>query len=175
MTLCSSSQAIMLPAKRQCTHCSQWFQPLTDTARSFCYRKACRYAMKLAWGVRYRQRIASGEHVPNEQREKRTPTVRPPEIVPKPFSWWVAQADAVTETCTKCEGPMEGVYVPPSQGNMGECAIVAHCRCGVERMILAGRGGVPYEDQIRGEVRPPQVKARRVGTSRRAAQGPTSL
>lgn len=123
--------------------------------------------MKLAWGVRYRQRIASGEHVPKEQVEKRLPTRRDPPIVPKPFSWWVAQADAITETCAKCEGPMEGVYVPPSQGNMEECAIVAHCRCGVERMILAGRGGVPYEDQVRGEVRPPQVKARRTNTSRR--------
>lgn len=28
---------------------------------------------------------------------------------------------------------------------MGECAVVAHCRvCGAERMVIAGRGGMPY-------------------------------
>ena len=63
----------------------------------------------------------------------------------RPFSWWVTQAEAITETCPKCEGPVEGVYVPPSQANMGECAVVAHCRiCGSERMVIAGRAGVPY-------------------------------
>ena len=77
----------MLPPKRQCRACSQWYQPIarvTGRPSEYCYRKACRYAMKLAWGVRYRQRIASGEHVPKEHVERQTPTLRPPPIVPKP-------------------------------------------------------------------------------------------
>mgnify|MGYP001580033488 CR=1 FL=1 len=71
-------------------------------------------------------------------------TVTPP-VVAQSFSWWVAQADAVTATCAKCEGAMDGVYVPPTQATMGECAVVAHCRmCGAELMVIAGRAGVPY-------------------------------
>ncbi len=90
----------------------------------------------------------------------------------RPFSWWVAQADAMMERCVKCEGPVEGVYVPPTQATMGECAVVAHCRiCGAERMVLAGRGGVPYTDQASGQLRGPREKARRMNTSRRGDYG----
>ena len=65
---------------------------------------------------------------------------------PKSYSWWVAQADQVRETCAKCEGPVEGAYAPPTPATHGECAVVAHCRlCGAERMVLCGRGGIPYE------------------------------
>ena len=82
---------------------------------------------------------------------------------PQPFIWWVAQANQVTGTCEKCEGPIEGVYVPPTQGSEYECAVVAHCRvCGQERMILAGSAGVPYTDQTRGELIPKGRKKKRV-------------
>lgn len=63
---------------------------------------------------------------------------------PQPMTWWVAQADEIMERCQKCDGPVEGVYVPPTQSTLGECAVVAHCRiCGRERVVITGRGGVP--------------------------------
>ena len=66
--------------------------------------------------------------------------------MPVPLGWWIAQANAIRETCERCEGPVEGVYVAPTKETMGECAVVAHCRiCGRERMVTAGRNGIPYE------------------------------
>ena len=82
-----------------------------------------------------------------------TPNVRP-------LVWWIAQAELITETCAKCEGPMTGQYITPTQGTMGECAVVANCRiCGTERVVIAGRGGIPYSDAdlaaARGHQEPP--------------------
>ena len=135
--------------------------------------------MKLAWGKAYRRRISSGEHVPKDRAGTRAGSlviVRPPPRVPKPFSWWVAQADQVSETCAKCEGAMEGVYVPPTQETMGECAVIAHCRCGIERVVIAGRDRVPYDDQTRGTVKPPRVKGDSKGArSRRVMNGQSDL
>ena len=68
-----------------------------------------------------------------------------PPQTPKSLTWWVAQAMGVMEQCVKCEGLVEGIYVPATRETMGECAVVAHCRiCGWERVVLAGHGGVPY-------------------------------
>ena len=65
----------------------------------------------------------------------------------KPLDWWVSQAHQVSGRCQVCEGPIEGMYIPPTVETQGECAVVAHCRvCGRERMLLAGRNQVPYEE-----------------------------
>ena len=164
-----SSRMRSMRPKSQCRHCSRWFQPmLAGPLAHYCYRVECRVAMKRDWSVRYRRRIKEG-HTPREQAPRRLEIVRAPAPPPKPVTWWVAQAMGVMERCVKCDGPVEGVYVAPTQGTQGECAVVAHCRmCGAERMVLAGRGGVPYEDQTRGVIRGPREVARRMNTSRRA-------
>ena len=98
---------------------------------------------------------------------QRTKVIVLKEVVtpPKPLSWWVAQTMGVMEWCGKCQEPVEGVYVPPTRETANECAVVAHCRCGWERLVLAGMAGVPYEDQPRGTLETPR---RRANTSRRA-------
>ena len=71
----------------------------------------------------------------------------PEERRKKPLDWWVSQAHQVSGRCQVCEGPIEGMYIPPTVETQGECAVVAHCRvCGRERMLLAGRNQVPYEE-----------------------------
>ena len=101
--------------------------------------------MRLAWGQKYRERIKDG-HIPKERVKWEALSIPdPPPPAPKPVTWWVAQAMGIVETCERCEGPVEGVYVAPTMATQGECAVVAHCRiCGRERMVLSGRMGVPY-------------------------------
>jgi hypothetical protein len=159
----------MTSREQKCKHCHRTFivMRVSGRPREFCYRPKCRYAMKLAWGRSYRRRIARGEHVPKERLVMTVPTLPPPPP-PKPVTWWVAQAMGIVETCRACEGPVEGIYIAPTTETKGECAVVAHCRlCGRERMVLAGRAGVPYEDQSPGQLRGPREVARRVNTSRR--------
>ena len=74
----------------------------------------------------------------------------PREPVPEaqPFSWWVAQANEVDTRCPRCDGPVHGIYIPPTAATVGECAVVAHCRlCGREHVLIVGRAGVPYTQQ----------------------------
>lgn len=155
--------------KRQCQHCALWYQPIVRSGRptEYCFRVVCRKAMKLAWGMRYRERIKAG-YVPKEFAP-RVKVVPPPAPTPKPSPWWVAQAEAIRETCERCEGPVEGVYIPPTRETANECAVVAHCRlCGRERMVLSGMAGTPYEDQTREPLKGPK---RRAGMARRAPVG----
>ena len=84
------------------------------------------------------------------QRESEVFAALPPtpSLIPKPLVWWVAQAMGIMERCVKCEGPVEGTYVSATPETMGECAVVAYCRlCGRERMVIAGRGGIPYSQE----------------------------
>ena len=96
-----------------------------------------------------------------------------PSLIPKPLVWWVAQAMGIMERCIKCEGPVEGTYVSATPETMGECAVVAHCRlCGRERVVITGRGGVPYSlDELEA------ARAHRTPSKttlwRRAHPGPT--
>ncbi len=154
----------MTTRSQECKWCGEAFTIARSNGRprEYCQAAECQYQMKLAWTRRYRQRIKNG-YVPRE-RGKLYPVVFTPPLIPKPITWWVAQAMGIVETCKACEGPVEGVYVAPTVETMGECAVVAHCRtCGRERMVLAGRGGVPYEEQGPGQVYEP----RRANTSRR--------
>ena len=75
---------------------------------------------------------------------------------PRPFSWWVAQADCIGGACPKCSGPTHGQYLPPSRHTMNECAVVEHCRiCGWEHAVITGMSGRPYDTPVTPrEVRP---------------------
>ena len=129
-----------------CKHCHQTFFTRTNgRPREYCDRLPCQREMRLTWGREYRQRLKEG-YTPTQRRSRPDDLLpRAPEPSPKPVTWWVAQAMGIVETCEKCEGPVEGVYVAPTMATQGECAVVAHCRlCGRERMVLSGRMGVPY-------------------------------
>ena len=112
--------------------------------REFCSPKCQRIAQRTR-DAEYRRRVKLGLIEP-----RRVIVERAPEIPPRPFSWWVAQTEEIAGTCAKCEGPIVGVYVPPTRATVNECAVVAHCRiCGNERMILSGMAGVPNGDHNR--------------------------
>src|SRR3990167_468007 len=133
----------MSHVKLRCLICRAPLPPpvrINGRPREYCSR-ACRRIQARRKDYAYRQRVKLGLTVPREGSTEPRPKPQPSQ----PVSWWVAQAEAIRETCRVCEGPVEGVYVAPTQGTVGECAGVAHCRmCGRERVIIAGRMGVPY-------------------------------
>ena len=137
----------MTPTRKTDLHCLVCHAPLTFKRHSgrppqYCDKLACRRIQRRERDRAYDERRKAGlVRSPHESPER--PLT--PQAPPQPVSWWVAQAEAIRETCSVCEGPVEGVYVAPTQGTVGECAVVAHCRmCGRERVIIAGRMGVPY-------------------------------
>ena len=148
-----------MTAMTQCALCEG---PMTPQVRKSGRRK--RYCSKACMSKSHDIQRRETYRV---MRDKRVKVVILREIVtpPQPVTWWVAQAMGVMEWCGKCQEPAEGIYVPPTRETMNECAVVAHCRCGWERVVLAGMAGVPYEDQARGVVMGPR---RRENTSRRA-------
>ncbi len=138
---------------------------LTGRPPRYCDGPECRRVMRQARDRAYDERRKAGlVHSPHETLERPLTPLAPP----SPLSWWIEQAEAIQETCRVCAGPVVGVYVAPTVETMGECAVVAHCRvCARERMVLAGRGGVPYTEQGPGQLRGPRQVARRMNTSRR--------
>ncbi len=93
---------------------------------------------KAAWARRTERALLAEQTIDGVVRAEPERTVRP-------LTWWVAQAEAIAETCAKCDGPVRGQYIPPTQSTMNECAVVAHCQlCGSERVLIAGHGGTPY-------------------------------
>ena len=112
--------------------------------RKWCAKLECCRLWKRKTQKTYQDRLRAGLVIPRKNHDEYAP--REPPIPPKPLSWWLAQALSVEGACPKCAEPVEGVYVSPTQATMGECAVVAHCRCGWERMVVAGRGGMPYEN-----------------------------
>ena len=155
MTPAHVSQPIMTKLTRKsrttCTVCERPLPPPirgSGRPREIC-SPTCYLAYRRVIDRRHRARAKSGEGAIAPWR--RGPVERTPLPVPQPFSWWVAQAEAVEGVCAKCEGPLVGVYVPPTRATVNECAVVAHCRvCGGERLVLAGCAGVPYDQK--GEI-----------------------
>ena len=139
--------------------------------RKICARRACSHALRQQYDKAYRGRLKARltKVYTCAVDDWALPRDTPPVV--QPFSWWVAQAAVIRETCRKCEGPVEGGYVPPTKETMGECAVVAHCRlCGAERMVIAGRGGAPYTPEGLADARAQTRRALPGNGPRRASR-----
>ncbi len=141
--------------------CQQPFTPTPHTAPQgrkmrYCSLGCSRKAAAARRTARlYREDMARLDGVAPETSHRRS------------MAWWIAQADQITGSCAKCEGLIVGAYIPPTQETMGECAVVAHCRlCGAERLVIAGRGGVPYDMTT-----PVLSEAERIAQEQRSALG----
>ena len=138
----------MKPTRKTDPHCLVCQAPLTVkryTGRPprYCEGRECRRIQRQARDRAYHERRKAGlVQSPHDTPDRPLAPLAPPQQV----DWWAAQADAIEETCQVCQGPVFGVYVAPTRDTFGECAVVAHCRiCGRERVVIAGRMGVPYE------------------------------
>jgi len=132
----------------RCVICGAKFPPpirLSGRPRQYC-SDACRRAMARKADQEYRDRRKRGELAPPSERVE---IIREPQRPVMSVAWWSEQANKIDEICKACHGPVFGVYVAPTKETVGECAVVAHCRiCGREWMIISGRMGVPYGQEV---------------------------